>query len=250
MHSKFNSCCMKAVCHGCILASYQRGMAKMCAFCRTPTPDNSDAAIFALVRKRVDAGDPVAVESLATAYYRGNRGLQQDFPRAIELWTEASRLGDLDAHYKLGYRYYYGDGVEQDVARGIRHWQHAAIQGHPSSRFALGLDEYHNGNHELAVQHLMISAKMGDEDSLNGIKDEFMKGHATKAQYAEALTGYQNALEETKSPQREEAKKIQWKVLKIPSLVSIGRDSQPDDFVWEVSPSSKLKCQRQRGRGE
>ena len=35
-----------------------------------------------------------------------------------------------------------------------------------------------------------------------------MKGYATKAQYAEALKGYQNALEETKSPQREEVKAI------------------------------------------
>ena len=54
----------------------------------------------------------------------------------------------------------------------------------------------------------MISAKMGDQDSLNKIKDMFTKGLATKAQYAEALKGYQNASEETKSPQREEAKVI------------------------------------------
>jgi len=52
----------------------------------------------------------------------------------------------------------------------------------------------------------MISAKMGHERSLNGMKVMFMEGHATKAQYAEALKGYQTALEETKSPQREEAK--------------------------------------------
>ena len=36
----------------------------------------------------------------------------------------------------------------------------------------------------------------------------FMKGHATKAQYAEALKGYQDAVEEMKSPQREEAKRL------------------------------------------
>ncbi|EJK74212.1 hypothetical protein THAOC_04122, partial [Thalassiosira oceanica] len=46
---------------------------------------------------------------------------------------------------------------------------------------------------------------MGREESLNEIKEMFMQGHATKAQYAEALKGYQSALEETKSPQREEA---------------------------------------------
>ena len=35
-----------------------------------------------------------------------------------------------------------------------------------------------------------------------------MAGHATKAQYAEALEGYQKALEDTKSPQREEANAV------------------------------------------
>ena len=54
----------------------------------------------------------------------------------------------------------------------------------------------------------MISTKMGYEESLTKIKDMFMKGHATKAQYAEALRGYQDAVEETKSPQREEVKAI------------------------------------------
>ncbi|EJK70784.1 hypothetical protein THAOC_07828, partial [Thalassiosira oceanica] len=80
--------------------------------------------------------------------------------------------------------------------------------GHPESRFMLGFHEYRNGNNEVATQHWMISTKMGFERSLNMIRDMFMKGLATKAQYAEALRGYQNALEETRSHQREEAKTI------------------------------------------
>ena len=63
-------------------------------------------------------------------------------------------------------------------------------------------------NDELAVQHWMISAKMGYEESLDDIKEMFMEGHATKAQYAEALRGYQDAVEEMKSPHREEAKRL------------------------------------------
>jgi len=34
------------------------------------------------------------------------------------------------------------------------------------------------------------------------------KGRATKEEYAEALLGYQNAVKEMKSPQREEAKRL------------------------------------------
>jgi len=184
-------------------------MGDTCPFCRSPTParsdPDSDEATLALVQKRADAGDPAATEFLASAYDDGNCGLQQDVPRAIELWTEAARLGDLDAHYKLGDMFCYGDGVDQDDEKAIRHWQQAAIQGHPSSRFMLGCREYIHGNHGLAAQHYLISAKMGHEKSLQKIKAVFMKGHATKVQYAEALKGYQSASEGTKSFQREEA---------------------------------------------
>ncbi|EJK54865.1 hypothetical protein THAOC_25470 [Thalassiosira oceanica] len=121
-HSSFKSCCMKTVCDGCSLASRQRGMGKMCPFCRAPTPDSDAAtpATLARVQKRVDAKDPMAIEFLAGAYYSGDRGLQQDIPRAIELWTKAACLGDLDAHYRLGYRYYHGEGVEKDMGSRTR----------------------------------------------------------------------------------------------------------------------------------
>mmetsp|Transcript_17533 Transcript_17533/g.40869 ORF Transcript_17533/g.40869 Transcript_17533/m.40869 type:complete len:307 (+) Transcript_17533:92-1012(+) len=99
-HSKFRPCCMKTVCNGCTHASRKRGMGKSCAFCRTPTPD-SDAAKLSLVQKRVDAKDPVATALLADAYYNGDYVLQQDISRAIELWTEAANLGNLNAHFRL-----------------------------------------------------------------------------------------------------------------------------------------------------
>ena len=52
----------------------------------------------------------------------------------------------------------------------------------------------------------MISAKLGHEESLNNVKILFMNGLATKADYAAALRGYQNAVEEMSSPDRDEAK--------------------------------------------
>lgn len=90
----------------------------------------------------------------------------------------------------------------------VRHWQQAAMKGNALSRHNLACVEIENGNYELAVQHWMISAKMGYEMSLNEIKEMFKKGHATKAQYAEALMGYRDAVEEMKSPQREEGKRL------------------------------------------
>ena len=82
------------------------------------------------------------------------------------------------------------------------------MKGHMLSRHNFGGLEYHKWNYELAVQHYMLSAKMGYEDSLNCIKSLFMKGEATKAQYVKALRGYGDAMQEMKSPQREEAKRL------------------------------------------
>ena len=204
-HSIVNdACCMKKACKGCALATHQGGMGDICSFCRSPLPAD-DASKVAMIQKRVDSRDAAAITSLGTCYYYGSLGPARDVPRAIELWTEAAEHGSLVAHCQLGDTYYQGDGVNEDKPRGINHWQQAAMKGEVTSRHSLGAVELKEGNYELAVQHWMISAKMGNEDSLNAIMKRFKEGQATKAQYAEALRGYQDALEELKSLQREEA---------------------------------------------
>ncbi|EJK70938.1 hypothetical protein THAOC_07663 [Thalassiosira oceanica] len=206
-HAKRNVCCMKRVCNGCALAAYRRGMYNSCPFCRTNLPTD-EASELAMIQKRVDKGDAVAIYFLGNQYYYGMLGLARDVPRAIELWREAAELGSINSHHHLGHIHYNGDGIEEDKPRGIHHWQQAAMKGDVLSRHMLGAVENIDGNYQLAVQHWMISAKMGDEGSLNEIKEMFKKGHATKAQYGEALLGYRDATEEVKSPQREEAKRL------------------------------------------
>ena len=206
-HAKVNFCCTKWVCNGCILAAQQRGIYNSCPFCRTPLPAD-EVSQLAMIQKRVGKGDAEALDVLGHQYYFGGLGLVKDVPRAIKLWTEAAELGSLVAHYQLGLVYYTGNAVEVDTTRGIHHWQEAAMRGHAQGRHNLGAVEFEAGNYDLAVRHWMISAKMGYEMSLNGIKEMFKEGRATKAQYAEALLGYQDAVEEMKSPQREEAKRL------------------------------------------
>ena len=206
-HSRVNFCCMKRVCNGCRLAARQQGIYNSCPFCRTPFPAD-DASTLAMIQKRVDKDDAEAINGLGHQYCYGSHGLTKNIPRAIEMWTEAAELGSLDAHYGLGIMYYAGDGVEKDKLRGIHHWQQAAMKGNVRSRHNLGFAECDHGNYQLAVQHWLISAKMGLENSLNRIKEMFKEGHATKAQYAEALLEYRDAVEDMKSPQREEAKRL------------------------------------------
>ena len=198
----FKTCCMKLVCNGCILAAKKRGM-KDCPFCRAPTPDESQ--ILFNIKKRVDAGDPVAMRHLGGKYAYGLGGLQKDVTRAVELWERAAELGVKEAHCNLGYRYDLGEGVEKDTAKAIQHYEAAAVMGHVHARFNLGIVEFDAGNHDLALQHYMIAAKLGDQDALCNVKTLFVNGLATKADYAGALRGHQSAVEDMRSSDREEA---------------------------------------------
>ena len=126
--------------------------------------------------------------------------------KAITLFTEAAELGSIDALAHLGDLYRHGQGVEHDMATAAEYYKKAAMQGHILSRFNIGHYEGKRGNYDRAVRHWLISAKMGDKDSLEMIKKGFMAGLATKEQYAEALTGHHDAVEEAKSHARDEAK--------------------------------------------
>ena len=62
------------------------------------------------------------------------------------------------------------------------------------------------GGKGLALKHWMISAKLGHENSLNGIEEMFSEGQASIADYAEALRDYYDAVKEMSSPERDRAK--------------------------------------------
>ena len=98
--------------------------------------------------------------------------------------------------------------MEKDTAKAIRHYEAAAMNGDVSARHNLGCEEECAENNDIALQHWMISAKLGEEKSLNAIKTWYMKGLATKADYAGALLGYQSAVEEMRSPNRDEDQRL------------------------------------------
>ncbi|EJK62014.1 hypothetical protein THAOC_17397 [Thalassiosira oceanica] len=190
-YSRINVCCMKSVCSGCILAAAQRGMYDRCPFCRTPHPSD-DASTLTMLQMRVRKGDAAAIYQLGNKYCYGGLGLAKNVLRAVDCGRRPQSL----------------DHWMHSTCLALRITMEAAMKGHVSSRHFLGAIEFNNGNYELAVQHWMISAKMGDEKSLNAIKKRFMEGRVKKVQYAEALRGYGTAVEEMKSHPREEAKRL------------------------------------------
>ena len=200
------TCCMKIICMGCDHA----GMFDDCPFCRAPRPDSYEEE-FPRIQKRVDIGDPVAIHHLGDCCMRGINGFERDMPKAIELLERAAALGLREAHGWLGDVFDENTdvwGIDKDMARAVEHYEFAAKQGHALSRHNLGVMEYKAGNKGLALKHWMISAKLGDADSIDRIKDMLRWGIASKSDYAEALRGFNDAVEEMSSRERDEAKEV------------------------------------------
>ena len=136
-----------------------------CPFCRTPPP-KTNGQVLVMVGKRVDKGDPVAMYTLGVQYRTGDNGLEKDVTRVVELYERAAELGVKEAHYGIGVLYANGTDVKKDTVKAIRHYEAAAMCGHVFARQNLGYLEYEARNFDLALQHWMISAKLGQESLL------------------------------------------------------------------------------------
>ena len=202
-HASLRPCCTKMVCNGCSLAAYKQGLSTTCPFCRESLAGH-EREVLEMIMKRVAVRDPEAICHLGDLHIEGIYGLEKSDSRAVELWTEAAELGSTKAHHKLGIAYHDGRcGVPVDKAKGLRFLESAAMEGEVESRHGLGLIELEYGKNDRAIRHLLISAKMGYKPSLDKIKEMFARGLATRAQFAEGLKGYQDAVEEKKSSERD-----------------------------------------------
>jgi TPR repeat protein len=125
----------------------------------------------------------------------------------LEYWTKAAELGDADAHAQLSSLYHYAHGVvDKDMKKSIYHAEQAAIAGHPKARYNLGVNEAkYCGRYDRAVKHFIIAASVGCQHSLKTLDDLYGEGYASKEDYDSALRAYQAAVDEMKSPEREEA---------------------------------------------
>lgn len=198
-------CCSKSICDGCNYASWAKRDTKLkqkssCPFCREPTPDTEEGFDKQLM-KRVEANDPVAI-----CYEGGKQYYKGEYSKAVEYYIKAAELGDVEAHFRLAVMYQDGEGVEKDSGKKIHHMEIGAIRGHPAARCFLGHEEWNNRNYERAVKHWIIAAKQGEEDdSVKYLMFAFKHGKISKVDLTATLRAHQTAVDETKSPMREEA---------------------------------------------
>jgi len=204
----YNECCGKMICSGCEHA-FQSRITKeehdVCPFCRTPPP-NSDKENVKRFEKRMELNDARAIFNMGCHYRYGRLGLPQSMAKALKLWHRAGELGNAAAYTNIGNAYYFGRGVEIDLKKARHYWELATMSGSVMARRNLGvLEEENVGNMERALKHYMIAVGGGDSISLNNVKSTYMRGLATKDDYAKALRSFQAYLDEIKTVQRDEA---------------------------------------------
>jgi hypothetical protein len=218
--SMFWTCCSEWICTGCVIAIHKSNLhddtnTRSCPFCRTRS-SASDEEMKKKTMKRVKANDPAAMCFMGDMCYD-----EGDCNAAFKYWTKAAELGDTDAHAQLGLMYMRGEGLEKDEKKAVSHWEKAAIGGHVGARYNLGYYEEKNGNTERAVKHLIISAKLGHDNSMKELWRYYSAGNITKEDLDATLRTHHAAIDATKSEQRDAADVVvqgprnngKWKVL-------------------------------------
>eukprot|EP00984_Skeletonema_dohrnii_P001621 scaffold514_cov150-Skeletonema_dohrnii-CCMP3373.AAC.1 len=97
-------------------------------------------------------------------------------------------------------------------------FEEAAIAGHPQARCNLSGYGWGNERFDRAVKHLIITANLGYDGSIQRLKESYKEGKVSKEDLAGALRAHYAAIDATKSPQRGAAEKY---LAKMPTALSI-----------------------------
>jgi len=202
---RYMTCCGKIICSGCIRAMDEIDEDEKCPFCRVPAHETFDEELERM-KKRVDAGDTIAIHFLGCWYSEGEKGLPLYYTKALELWHRAAHLGYAEAYCNIGYSYANGiRGVVLDKKKAQYYYKLAAMAGDTQARHNLGNNELRAGNMDRALKHYLIAGGCGHANSLGTIKELYSRESITKEDYTKALRSYQAYLSEIKSAQRDEA---------------------------------------------
>eukprot|EP00984_Skeletonema_dohrnii_P007293 scaffold2644_cov89-Skeletonema_dohrnii-CCMP3373.AAC.1 len=194
-------CCSKVLCKGCHFANRIRECKQKlnasCPLCRQLYAKSKEES-ERRQQERCEVNDPFALREVSRAHFRDG-----DNERAFEYAEKAAKLGDAEAQSLLSLLYMEGQGVEKDEKMELFYLEEAAIGGHPDARHMLGIHEGMNCRYDRAVKHWIIAAKLGNDESIERLKEMYQRGGVIKKDFASALRGHQAAVDATKSPQRE-----------------------------------------------
>ena len=142
------------------------------------------------------------MNNLGARYYEGSRGFEQNFRKAVELYSMAAENGNRLAQENLGYCYYYGRDVEVDYEKAFRYFALGAFDGHLISLYKIG-DMYLNGYYVkknpreafLIYNHCLSAVSDEDSKYISGpvhlrLGNMYLDGIGTEQNPEQALLHY------------------------------------------------------------
>ena len=71
-------------------------------------------------RRSCNLNEARGCTNLATLYYHGFNGIEQDYKQAVKYYKKACDLGEAKACHNLGLIYFYGKGVGRDLRKAVK----------------------------------------------------------------------------------------------------------------------------------
>jgi hypothetical protein len=102
----------------------------------------------------------------AEFFVKANRAwASHDSKRALQLFQQAARLGDVSSQNSIGFFYDHGIGTRQNRAKALYWYRRAARSGSISAVANVGISYRQLGNVTLAVRWLKKAIALGDGDA-------------------------------------------------------------------------------------
>ena len=122
-----------------------------------------------------------------------------DYPKALEAYAEADRLGSAAAKAKLGYLYEKGLGVYRDYQKAFELYSEGAEAGDANAVYRVGLSYYYaigvQKDYVTALSWCLKAAEAGNADAMYWVSTMYRYGQGTEVNLELAESWRQKALE-------------------------------------------------------
>lgn len=161
--------------------------------------------IVSIYKELINNGNTLAMNNLASFYYRGRMG-EPDYKKALKYYLMAAEANEPLACTNVAYIYYYGFAGKTDYKKAYHYYMQGFLRGDDEAAYKLG-DMYRNGyyvekNDDTAFLMYVRSWEMKSykdrADTVKGNKayrmaDSFFEGIGVDINYNLALEFYQTA---------------------------------------------------------
>ena len=188
------------LCEEAVEGGYEKayGLLGYCYFTDSPVKDYWKAYDYFKLGKSVDSD--IALYRLGCYYENGYGVVEKDKNKAIEYYKKSAMMGNVDANYRLGRKYYYGTEVECNYEQALGYLALAASRRHSDAITMMGV-VYQDGSVDNREAFLCYekAADLGNKTAQTNLAMCHFYGIGTEKNRREAFRIFSKLAEENES---------------------------------------------------